>query len=434
MTSTCNSSIENASNVKVMAGLQVNQTDPATKLKFISGKSANVGPGTISFSVEKEIGSDAPADIVSTLIDINKSVTWLNRPNQLNLIARWVFGEPIFMEGAPTAMLYITSNIGEQARINATVDTFKIEKSVDGTTWAEVLSVPLPATIEAVIIAINAETGFFATSLYGDITANYSFEDGIIVLSGADLVPAAPYASSTAILSIFKPLSGCPGYMSFLYKLFANSDVSEYTEDIGAQALSMSIDLPKDGTSTVVTPYFALDNIPVEAADVPAVIDPSDTVPPYKGAKGLYNLILGNTQYPTIDTVAWLYTNNTSSVKNWYGNQMATAPKSFDASLQITAWLEYKFYQEIVSLYTATEEDKSYIPTLMYVVNQLLVDGLNKVPYLFGSLYPKGKISAAPELTVEADSDIPCNFTISPTSLGGGITGDSMIFFTITEA
>ena len=77
-----------------MAGLQVNQTDPATKLKFISGKSANVGPGTISFSVEKEIGSDAPADIVSTLIDINKSVTWLNRPNQLNLIARWVFGEP----------------------------------------------------------------------------------------------------------------------------------------------------------------------------------------------------------------------------------------------------------------------------------------------------------------------------------------------------
>lgn len=427
------STIENAADIRVSGGLQTNFSTPSNELRYLSVSSANPGPGTVQFQTATAIGQKGVSDVVKTLTNVEKSLTFLNKPNQLKLLSQWTFGEHIF-ESAPSVLIYISSQDMDTTRVNSTKDSFKIEKSLDeGTTWTEILlSVSLPANVSEIITAINTLPTYHAEVIYGDASENYSFE-GILNLTLADLIPATPYGSSDAVLSIFKPMNGAPKQMSFLYELFSGSNNVMYREDIGAMLTSMSIEMPKDGLSTLAMQYFAKENIAVKQVNVPVPITKSDMGAQYKGSEGLYNLILGNKKYPTIDSVAWSFTNNTTVLKGWAGNQIATAPKNYASQMQVNAWLEQGLYNDIVSLYEARVEQESFIPALMYVLNQQYADAELKIPYMFGTIYPKAKISAAPELTVEAASDIPCNFTLTPTELGTGVSGESLLFFTITE-
>lgn len=422
--------IQNSSNVKISAAFQTDFTTPNyTDQTELSARSANPSPGNVQFESSPTIGQVVPVDWAPVSTTVEKSITLNNMPVQLNMLAQLAFGAPT-VNDAPANLVSIGFRGLQNVRLTAAADKLSFEQSANGTDYTEIFNVALPATIAAVITAVNAQDGWFANLIYGTDTVNWSWE-GTMPLQEITLVPASPVTGTSAKIRVFTPLKQCPEYWTILYKMFAgNTALESYRADIGAQATGFNIAMPRGGFSTVEIPYIAYKNISVDKADVPNPPAPMDRSGQYRSAPDLYQIFLAGQTFEEITEVSAQMTFQNNPEKSWDTTQLATGVTKYELQLQINAFFAHSLYQQILNTYQATEESESYLPVIIAVKHPQYADPVNAIPYMFGFLIPKAKITQAPEFQVE-DGLIPCNFAMQPV-VPNSDEEDAVYFFTIS--
>lgn len=423
--------IQNSSNVKISAAFQTDFTTPDyTGQTELSARTADPSQGNVEFQSSGAIGQVAPVDVAAVSTTVEKSITLNNMPVQLNMLAQLAFGAPT-VNDAPANLVSIGFRGSQNVRLTAAADKLSFEQSANGTDYTEIFNVALPATIAAVITAVNAQDGWFANLLYGAGTANWSWE-GTMPLQEITLVPASPVTGTSAKIRVFTPLKQCPEYWTILYKMFAgNTALESYRADIGAQAIGFNIAMPRGGFSTVEIPYIAYKNISVDKADVPNPPAPMDRRGQYRSAPELYRIFLAGQSFPEIAEVSAQMTLQNNPEKSWDTTQLATGVTKYDLQLQVNGFLSNALYTLITSAYQATNADDSSLPTIIAITHPQYADPVNAIPYMFGFIMPKAKVSQAPNMQVEEGALIPCNFAMQPV-MPNSDEEDAVYFFTIS--
>lgn len=423
--------IQNSSNVKISAAFQMDFTTANyTDQTELSARSANPSPGNVEFQSSMAIGQVAPVDVMPVSTTVEKSITLNNMPVQLNMLAQWAFGAPT-VNDVPANLVSIGFRGLQNVRLTAAADKLSFEQSANGTDYTEIFNVALPATIAAVITAVNAQDGWFANPVYGAGTANWSWE-GTMPLQEITLVPASPVTGTSAKIRVFTPLKQCPEYWTILYKMFAgNTALESYRADIGAQVTGFNIAMPSGGPSTVEIPYIAYKNVSVDKADVPNPPAPMDRHGQYHSNPGLYRMFLAGHSFPEITEVSAQITLQNNPTKSWDTTQLATGVTNYDTQIQVNANVTHDLQQLILSTYQATDAKDSYLPVIIPITHQQYADPVNAIPYMFGFIIPKAKVSQAPDMQFEAPSLLPMNFGLQPV-MPNSDEEDAVYFFTIS--
>lgn len=406
-------SVQNASQVKLSAAFQTDFDTPNyAGLQEMSSRNANPSPGNVQFETSGAVGEVAPVDVAPVMTTVEKSLNFNNMPKQLNTLAKWALGAPLSETPAPQRMVSIGYRGFAYARMTAAADSITFETSSDGTAWVKAFTVALPATIAEVMAAVNAEDGWFANPVYGGTAAQWAFE-GTLSLEAVSLVPASPLTGTTATLRMYSPLSNSPEYLTILYKLFANTaGAQSYTADVGAQATAFNVAMPKGGYSTIEMPYIAKQNIEVDAALITQDPLPMDKTGQYRSNPGLYRIYLAGKYFKEITEVSAQLALSNNPEKSWDTTQIATGITKFDLQAQLTGLLAWEYYSMLLGTYRAADESKSYLPTLIAVTHPQYADPAKAVPYMFGYIVPKAKISQSPDLNVEEGQLVPCNVAL----------------------
>ena len=439
MSCTQTNGIQNASQVDVSIGLQNSFGTPNYQnIEHINAQTTDPSQGTVTIQTKTRIGAKTNFDVQKTLTNVDKSITIHNTPNQLNTLSQWAFGEPTYSDDLHLELLQIINNNSlNNPKITysvvATAETVKLIKNDTSTgvsVATDLASVNLPTAISGVITAINAVTGFSATQLIGSATTQWNFV-GTVALEVYGIVPATTTQSTEAQISIYSPLSNCPKFATLIHTLFKdNTTEKEYRADVDCLVQSMNITLPKDDTSTIEISYLASKNLDVPSVSI-GTPKPNDTATLYKSSEGLYDITLGEYQFPTITEVSSSLTLTNNPDKGWKGNQLNTGISSFMYESQINAYLTKEIYTYITNSYETNIESESYIPTIMRILNQQFVDETNSIPYQFMYIIPRAKITQAPTFTVEAGATIPFPFTIQATDTAETTDFRSLYFVVI---
>lgn len=415
--------IQNASQVDISIGIQTEFGTPnLTDIQHINAQTTDPSQGTVTIQQKKRVGAKTNFDVQKTLTTVDKAITLHNTPNQLNTIAQWAFGDPTYSDDLYLELLQVVNNNpltdpNISYKVVSTADNiklFKTDTSTGSLVDTELASVDTPTPISGVISAINGVSGFSATQLIGSTASQWDYE-GTIALEVYSLVPATMTQSTEAQISIYSPLASCPKFATIIHTLFKdNTAETDYRADEDCLVQSMNIALPKDDTSSIEISYLASKNVGVESANI-GTPKPNDTATLYKSSEGLYDITLGQYQFPTITEVSSNLTLTNNPDKGWRGNQLNTGISEFMYESQINSYLTKEIYDYITNSYETNIERESYIPTIMRILNQQFVDDTNSIQYQFMYIIPRAKVTQTPTFTVEAGATIPFPFTIQAT-------------------